>query len=254
VTGARRTDPVILGEALAFHAVDGPVLDASWGYGRIWSQALLERYHPTRLDIRPLNGVDVVGDWNALGEIFAPTHFVTALWDAPHLPDAGANGLVGGRGWGDQYGTYTPGVGADLRAKSICGLFEPFLTSVRQVLDPTDGTLIVKISDTVHAGELQWQPFRLWQTALDYQWTPCDYQVRQRAQPIDPKWRKQYHFRRGATHWMVFHTGLTCPGRGVDLVRTCPGCGGFFRPRRRDQATCGDRCRQRRHREGRTSR
>jgi hypothetical protein len=31
--------------------------------------------------------------------------------------------------------------------------------------------------------------------------------------------------------------------------RTCPGCGGFFSPLRRDALYCGDRCRQRGHRE-----
>jgi hypothetical protein len=31
--------------------------------------------------------------------------------------------------------------------------------------------------------------------------------------------------------------------------RTCPGCGNLFSPLRRDAVYCGDRCRQRGHRE-----
>jgi len=222
--------------------VEGLVLDASWGGGGIWSRALLERYRPTRLDARPETQPDVVGDWNRLGDLFVPSGFRTAVWDPPHISDAG-DGLVGEASWGSRYGTRDPG----LRADSVCHLFAPFLASVRTVLDPRRGTLVVKLADQVHQGELQWQPFELRRVALELGWYACDYQVRVRTQPIDPKWVRQRHIRRSATFWLVFHTGSRCPSRGLDLVRVCAAAedGHVFRPRRRDQITCDDRCRQR---------
>jgi hypothetical protein len=243
-----RSDPSILAELLALHAAPGPVLDASWGSGGIWPRRLLDHYRPLRLDARPETQPDVVGDWNRLGELFPSSAFATALWDPPYLSDAGA-GLVGAASWGARYGTRGPG----LRGKSVCHLFEPFLASVRQVLDPARDTLIVKLGDQVHQGQLQWQPFELRRVALELGWLACDYQVRVRAQPLDPKWKAQRHARRGATFWLAFHTGPRCPNPGLDLVRVCAGAtdGHLFRPRRRDQLTYSDRCRQRRHRSGR---
>jgi hypothetical protein len=222
------------------------VLDPSWGSGGIWSRALLERYRPTRLDARPQTRPDLVGDWDRLGELFPPAAFVTAVWDPPHISDAGG-GLVGEASWAARYGTRSPG----LRADSVSHLFRPFLLSVRQVLDPRRGTLLVKLGDQVHSGQLQWQPFELRDVALELGWLACDYQVRVRAQPIDPKWQTQRHVRRGATFWLVFHTGPRCPNPGLDLVRVCAGAadGHLFRPRRRDQLTCSDPCRQRLHRQ-----
>lgn len=240
-----RSDADILAELLALHAVGDRVLDASWGHGKIWSQALLQRYRPTRLDVRPETQPDVVGDWNHLGDLFSPAAFTTAVWDPPHICDAG-DGLVGRRRWADRYGTHSRG----LRADSVCGLFAPFLTSACEVLDPRRGTLIIKIADQVHGGVLQWQPFELRRIALDLGWLACDYQIRVRAQPIDPKWIRQRHTRRSATFWVVFHAGARCPSPGLDLLRVCAGArdGHLFKPRRRDQLTCSDRCRQRRHR------
>src|SRR5262249_30629565 len=89
--------------------------------------------------------------------------------------------------------------------------------------------------------------------ALELGWLACDYQVRLRAQPSDPKWKVQRRVRRGATFWIALHTGERCPSRGVELIRVCAGAtdGHVFRPRRRDQVTCSDRCRQRLHRAGR---
>jgi hypothetical protein len=235
-----RSDPAILAELLALHAAPGPGLDASWGSGGIWSRALLERYRPTRLDARPETRPDLVGDWNQLHELFPPAAFATALWDPPHLNDAGASGLVGGRGWGDRYGTLAPGLrGTD----SVCHLFEPFLASVRQVLDPYRGTLIVKLADQVHSGMLQWQPFELRRIALELGWLACDYQVRVRAHPPHNTTKTQRHVRRGATFWLVFHTGPRCPNPGLDLVRVCAGAtdGHLFRPRRPNHLTC-DAC------------
>jgi hypothetical protein len=187
----------------------------------------------------------VVGDWNRLGELFAPAAFMTAVWDPPHLNDAG-RGLVGEADWGTRYDTRGPGLHGD----SVCPLFAPCLASVRQVLDPIRGTLIVKLADQVHVGALQWQPFELRRVALELGWLACDYTVRIRAQLPHNTTQTQRHVRRGATFWLAFHTGPRCPNPGLALVRVCAGAtdGHLFRPRRHDQLTCSDRCRQRLHR------
>jgi hypothetical protein len=93
---------------------------------------------------------------------------------------------------------------------------------------------------------LRWEQRAGWLAALPVRRTP----LTPRAQPIDPKWVRQRHVRRGATFWLAFHTGPRCPSRGLDLVRLCAGAtdGHMFRPRRRNQVTCSDRCRQRSHR------
>jgi hypothetical protein len=240
-----RSDPHILAELLALHAVGTRMLDASWGHGRIWGSSLLERYRPTRLDIRADTDPDVVGDWNELAGQFPPASFDVVVWDPPHITDAG-RGLVGAGGWADRYGTHSRG----LRALNVCHLFAPFLEAARSVLEPRTGTLIVKLADQVHAGRLQWQPFELRNVASASGWLPCDYQVRVRSQPLDPRWTVQHHVRRGATFWLALHTGSRCPNPGLELLRVCAGAtdGHLFRPRRRDQLTCSDRCRQRRHR------
>ncbi|MBV9577952.1 MAG: hypothetical protein JO057_05105 [Chloroflexi bacterium] len=101
----------------------------------------------------------------------------------------------------------------------------PFLRSVRQVLDPEKGAVLAKMCDTVNGGVLQWQVFELVKTARSLGWQACDYQVRVRAQPIDPKWIHQHHVRRGVTFWLVLNTGQCCPSRGLDLVRVCATSG-----------------------------
>jgi hypothetical protein len=236
-----RSDATILGQLLALHAAPGRVLDASWGDGAIWGRALLDRYQPIRFDSRVEVEPDILGDWNHLADAFALPSIATIVWDPPHITNAG-DGLAGGAKWADRYGTH----GAGLRGNNVCGLFAPFLASARQVLDEHGGTVICKMADQVHRGELQWQPFELRRVALELGWLACDYQVRVRAQPLDPKWKKQRHVRRGATFWLVFHTGARCPNPGLDLVRICAGAanGHLFRPRLRDQLTCSDRRRR----------
>jgi hypothetical protein len=245
-----RSDPGILAELLALHAIGDRVFDASWGHGRIWDSARLGRYQPTRLDIRPETTPDAVGDWNQLADLSAPASFDVVVWDPPHITDAGA-GLVGSGEWANLYGTR----GLGLRAINVCHLFAPFLQAARAVLEPRAGTLVVQLADQVHAGVLQWQPFELRKIACQLGWLACDYQVRVRAQPVDPKWQVQHHVRRGATFWLAFHTGRRCPNPGLDLVRVCAGAsdGHLFRPGRRDQLTCSDRCRQHLHRQRSTS-
>jgi hypothetical protein len=78
----------------------------------------------------------------------------------------------------------------------------PSASGVRQILDPRRGTLIVKLADQVHSDVLQWQPFEVRRVALELGWQACDYQVRIRSQPLDPKWKKQRHVRRGVTFWV----------------------------------------------------
>ena len=199
---------------MALHAVGS--IDASWGDGRIWTSSLAQRYRFTRLDARVETQPDVVGDWNRLGELFHARSFDAVVWDPPHITDA-VHGLVGTAEWADRYGTHSPG----FRAINICHTFAPFLTAARAVLDPSGGTLTVKLADQVHSGQSQWQPFELRSIALELGWLACDYQVRLRAQPADPKWKVQRHVRRGATFWIALHTSERCPSRGIDLVHVC---------------------------------
>jgi hypothetical protein len=176
--------------------------------------------------MRPETKPDVVGDWNRLDELFGPDSFDVVIWDPPHITDAGL-GLVGTRAWADRYGTRSPG----LRAVSNCHLFAPFLESARMVLDPKHGTLIVKLADQVHAGQLQWQPFELRRVAGELGWLACDYQVRVRPQPIDPKWQCS------VTNAAARRSGWPCTLAGAVRIQAWTCCAFAPAPQ---MATCSD--------------
>lgn len=234
------TDAAILGELLRVHAAqDLPVLDASGGRRRLWSQELLEQWNPIFLDRNPAKGPDIVGDWTHLDRHFPAGGLGTVVADPPHAADWGRTSAL----------AYAANYAADepKGASAVNDLFPPLLASVVRVLDGTRGTFIIKIADQVHGGPIQAQPFVLWATALEQHLTLCDYKVRQRAQPVHNTTRTQRHIRRAETFWMVFHpTGVACPGEGIPVRRECWGCGTVFLVRRFDQYTCGkDVCRQR---------
>jgi hypothetical protein len=66
---------------LHFSGDEPPILDASGGRGGIWKGA---RHRPTiSLDKRPLPGIDVVGRWENLPELFGPSAFYAIVWDPP---------------------------------------------------------------------------------------------------------------------------------------------------------------------------
>lgn len=241
VTHRQASDPRILDELLVLHAVEHPrILDASWAHGRIWRGS---RYRPVRFDARVELQVDVVGDWNNLGEYFEAGSFDVVVWDPPHINDAG-HGIVGAASWADTYGTRTAGLQGD----NINHLFAPFLASAQTVLTPGCGLVIAKIADQVHSGARQWQPFDFVFSARAAGFTPCDLVVKARSSSLtDPKWARQYHAR-SATFWIVLRNGPSCTGPGVGLLRICEGCGRAFRSKRRDARTHNAACRQRLHR------
>src|SRR5947199_5366191 len=101
------SDAGILSQLIGLHYYHEPILlDATWGGGRMWKGC---PYQPTtRFDARPLPGVDVVGEWAQLPDLFEPGSFQTIVWDPPHQTDGGHD--APGGGWADAYGTSGGGV------------------------------------------------------------------------------------------------------------------------------------------------
>lgn len=237
------SDAGIIGQLFALHYVEEPViLDATWGGGRMWKGC---PYQPTtRFDVRPMPGVDVVGEWSQLPDLFLPHSFAAVVWDPPHQTDGGTHALGGG--WADAYGT----AGAGVRGHpNINHLYPGFLSAARAVLHPADGTLLCKIADQTHGGLQHLQAVDFVLACRAAGWTVCEMVPKMRRPgPLDPKWRRQYHVRKAWSYWICAHPGPRCPAVGVALVRECEGCGRPFRARRVDARTCGTACRMRVHR------
>lgn len=243
VTGPRRpkTDPGILGTALALHAVRDPrILDASYGAGRIWGDL---PYRPVALDVRSEVRPDVVGDWRELGSIFGPNAFDVVVWDPPHVEDAGS-GRVGELEWFDRYGT-----GRLEWGESVSGLYVPFLRAAREVLVERRGIVIAKIADQVHNSALLPNFVEFVICARELGWRLCDYTIKARsAGMVDPKRIRQQHLPKPWSFWIVLRNGRSCLGPGLSLERVCagPGCTERFRPRANYSLAryCSDACRQ----------
>jgi hypothetical protein len=243
------TDGRVLGDLIRLDFAEPPhILDASWGRGGMWRGCA---YQPSiRLDKRPLPGVDVVGDWNALGELFASASLQVIVWDPPHQTDGGDHALGGD--WSDRYGTADP----VLRGHAnIAHLFAPLLAAARTVLEPRGGMLIAKIADQVHNDLQQLQAVDFVNTARAAGWDVCHLEpVWTGTKPVDPKWRRQKRLRKSSCYFIVAHPER-CRPVGIVLKERCPFCGDDYVPRRTDQRTCGRaRCRQRRAREARVAR
>jgi hypothetical protein len=238
------SDAAMLNQLIGLHYYHEPIiLDASWGGGRIWHGC---PYQPTtRLDQRPLPGVDVVGDWNQLGDLFDPGQFQMVVWDPPHQTNGGQNALASKR-WAHKYGT-------DIyRAEDITSLYPGFLSAARQVLQPV-GTLLCKLADQAHAGVQHLQAVDFVVAARAAGWTVCEMVPKlRRPGPMDPKWRRQFHIRKAWSYWICAHPGPRCPAVGVPLVVPCqaPRCTRHFRAQRSDAKYCSAACRERarRHR------
>lgn len=234
------SDADVLNQLIGLHYYHEPItLDASWGGGRIWKGC---PYQPSvRLDLRELPGVDLVGDWNQLAQLFPAGTFQLVVWDPPHQTNGGQNAL-GDKRWADKYGTAGEGVRG---WNDITHLYPDFLQGARQVLDPR-GTLLCKLADQAHAGVQHLQAVDFVIAARTAGWTVCEMVPKlRRPGPIDPKWRRQFHIRKAWSYWICAHPGLRCPAIGVPLVRTCQACGRGFRARRSDARTCSPTCRQR---------
>jgi hypothetical protein len=235
VSGIRpSSDAGIVGQLLGLHYAQVPsLLDASWGGGRLWRGC---PYQPTtRLDRRAMPEVDVVGDWDHLGELFQPHAFEVVVWDPPHQTDGGVHALGGD--WPAAYGT----AGLDVqRRPNINHLYAPFLEAARAVLQPTAGTVLVKIADQTHNGVQHLQAVDFVLACRASGWTVCEMVPKMRRPgPLDPKWRRQLHVRKAWSYWICAHPGPRCPAVGVSLVQTCAGCGRDFRAQRSHAKTCG---------------
>jgi hypothetical protein len=233
------SDAGIVSQLIGLHYYHEPItLDATWGGGRIWRGC---PYQPTaRFDARDLPGVDVVGEWTQLPELFAPGAFQLVVWDPPHQTDGGSGALHGT--WAEAYGTS----GADVRGfDNIIHLYPDFLPAARAVLQP-NGMLLCKIADQVHQGVQQLQAVDFVLACRAAGWTVCEMVPKMRRPgPTDPKWRRQLHIRKAWSYWICAHPGPRCPALGVSLVRPCEGCGRDFRARRSHAKTCGERCQKR---------
>ena len=243
------SDPQLLRILLGLHAVGDRILDATAAHGRVW-RGLIPPYAPVRFDRRALPGVDVVGEWRQMADLFVPSSFDVILFDPPHMRHAGANGIVGGRGWGDRFGTLSPGLDDDELADgdSINHLFRPFLEASRSVLTP-EGCLIAKIADQVHSGSKQLQHVDFINAARELGWTICECEPKPGSSTLtDPKWQRQLHLR-STTYWIVAHPCRKCPADGVRVVSTCEVCGLAFKPKRADaKFHPGGACRQKAYR------
>jgi hypothetical protein len=116
-------------------------------------------------------------------------------------------------------------------------------------LDPTAGTLVIKMADQVHNGRLLRQPYLLEKIARDLGDHVCDCVTRDRVQLPHNTTIIQRHFRRESTTWLVLHMANACPGGGIRRKLVCPDCGCAFTRKRRDQQTCSDTCRKRKQRD-----
>jgi hypothetical protein len=234
------SDAAIVSQLVGLHYYHEPIiLDASFGGGRMWQGC---PYQPTtRLDRRPLPNVDVVGDWDRLGELFEPGQFQVVVWDPPHQTDGGIHALGGG--WAHAYGT----AGADVqRRPNINHLYPGFLQAARAVLQPQVGTVLVKIADQTHGGVQHLQAVDFVIACREAGWTVCEMVPKMRRPgPSDPKWRRQLHIRKAWSYWICAHPGPQCPAVGVALVQPCGGCGRDFHTGRSHARACSDRCQKR---------
>jgi hypothetical protein len=241
------SDAAILSQLIGLHYRQAPVLlDATWGGGRMWKAC---PYQPTtRFDSREMPGVDVVGTWDQMPDLFSRDAFQAVVWDPPHQTDGGAGALGGG--WADAYGT----AGAGVRGHAnINHLYPGFLAAARAVLQPDVGTLLCKIADQTHNGVQHLQAVDFVLACRAAGWTVCEMVPKMRRPgPLDPKWRRQLHVRKAWSYWICAHPGPRCPAAGVDLVRVCPVCNETFHPKRKDMrvcrsAACRKRVQRRRH-------
>jgi hypothetical protein len=221
-------------------ALDDPhLLDVSWGKGRIWRRSGFDP--AVRLDIRQLPRVTHRANWLDLPKLFPCGSFDLAVWDPIHVPDVGRTSV--------RYARYAAAE-APVKGKSILPLVSPFQAAVRPVLDPTSGTLIIKVKDINHARRVHWQVRRLLDLAEDIGWLACDQDLSLGPLTDDPKWQMQYLAPKYWSNWLVLHTAARCPGRGVrrPRARRSEMCGKPFRGRA-DAVTCSARCRKRRQRD-----
>jgi hypothetical protein len=188
-------------------------------------------------------GVDVVGEWQDLPQLFAPSSFQLVVWDPPHQTDGGERAFSKGT-WSEAYGT----AAAELHGyHNITHLYTGFLEAARRVL-VGDGMLLAKIADMVHQGVQQLQAVDLVVALRSAGWTVCEMVPKmRRPTPNDPRWRRQLHIRKAWSYWICAHPGPRCPAVGVALVQPCErvGCPRMFRVTHSDRRYCSQACQKR---------
>lgn len=119
-------------------------LDATWGKGNVWRG--LPWYPDERLDIRPLPGITLQGDFRSMPDDWTK-RFGWLLFDPPHDTERGKNSTYRERFVGDS---------PDFQhAANIEHMFAPFLSEAYRVLVPR-GIILAKIMDNTHRGRMQW--------------------------------------------------------------------------------------------------
>jgi hypothetical protein len=215
---------------------DPEILDVCANVGVMW-RGLERHFRVTRMDRQPFPGVDVVGRWQDLPQLF-PTHrFDVIAFDPPYLTQTGL-GLAGSsRGYGVRYGT---GSGAEgLSGPNIIPLCRPFLSAARMVLRDDRSIVLAKIGDVVRSDRRQWQPLEFVLAARELGYTSCEMeQLPVRRFAYDPKNSHQFHLR-SRTYWIVLHAGPLCVGSGIAVARqlivAAPSVAGLMRrPARQD--------------------
>lgn len=236
------SDAAILGQLIGLHYHHEPItLDATWGRGAIWRGS---PYQPTtRFDQRARPGVDVVGKWKDLPQLFGPAAFQVLVWDPPHQTDGGERAFSKGE-WAEAYGT----ADAELRGHdNISHLYPGFLDSARQILVP-NGMLLAKVADMVHGSEQQLQAVDLVVAARAAGWVVCEMMPKMRQPtPNDPRWRRQLHIRKAWSYWICAHPCAKCPAEGVPLLVPCqaPKCDRYFPAQRSTARYCSEACNSR---------
>lgn len=207
------------------HSAEGLLIDICFNRGSMWRGL---PYAPLRCDIDPtLPNLDVIADWKDLPNFIGAGRATTVVADPLFVSHAGKNSV-----W-RRYATELN----EFSETSVLGQVRDILQSARAMLDPSSGTLILKLGDQVHANRQQFQAFRALNLAEQLGWLLCDQRTTEGARMPDPKRLRRLHWD-SQVHWLVLHTGARCPGIGLGLPgrARCAWCGRVV-PCKRVQAT-----------------
>lgn len=161
-------------------------LDMTYGSGAFWDGSA--DVEVTAHDSNPARALDGVVDFTKLH--YAKNHFDVALFDPPHIADAGAESIMGQR-----FGTY-----------SESELPDAIRDGTREAWRVARLGIVVKITDHVHG--LEYVTESDWvRSALDGQ-QPYDvvHQVRSGAM-VDPKWEEQRSAYNNGSTYLIFRKG-----------------------------------------------
>ena len=186
------------------------ILDATYGLGTIWQGC---SYCPdATMDIRPLDGVDLIDDFTVMASV-ADASFDVIVFDPPHLPTAAAS-ENGSKMWEHRYG-----ITADDKNRAgdnVIPLFVPFLRQAKRVL-VGNGIVLAKIADLVHNHRYQWQQVAFVNACREMGLTPCDMLIKHDyngGNLKSSKWQETYHVRKAHCFWIVARNSDRCERSG----------------------------------------